>query len=764
MYTAASRAWGPAMSQTVLHQFLPGARSGDAITDQALMMRRWLRDMGYTSQIFAQHIDSDVETDILPLSRHRLAPDETLAIYHHSIGSDVLDFLKRRKFQLILIYHNITPPEFFAGIDPLMAYQLRLGQAQLAELQPITRLALADSSFNAIDLRVAGFQKRAVLPITLQPRRYDIAVNPDLAARLATTEPNLLFIGRVAPNKAQADLVILLHFLRRVRPAGHLYLVGDRGGTGYDEWLEQLTQELGVAEHVTLTGKVSHEDMVTYLKGADLYVSMSEHEGFGVPLIESMYLGLPVMAFGAAAVPETLDKAGLLFFDKNYERLAELAHLVLADEALRRRMIAAQHRRVQAFLEPKVRFRFEAHLQNLNLRRPKRRIAVVVQRYGEEVNGGAEVHARLLAEHLLELGEVHVITTCAMDHHTWANAYSPGEDRLNGVAIHRFSVDAPRAPDFREKTTALVDDDAHTLFDEVQWIMDQGPYSSDLLDFLQDSYHFFDLFIFFTYLYAPTYFGLPLVSDKAVLVPTAHDEPYLYFPIFRPLFHLPQAIVYSTEPERELVNKITNNDHVRQVVAGMGIEPPPNASAARFRAEYGIDEPFLLYVGRIDEGKNVPELIDYFTRFRDETDRPLKLVLLGRLNIDLPARADVVSLGFVPEQVKYDAIEAAAALAMPSLYESLSIVLLEAWSQATPVLVNGWSDVLRGQIERSNGGLIYADYDQFVQAVNSLLDNDSLRAQLGRQGCTYVMEQYQWPGIVAQYRLIFDAVTGERQQ
>ena len=117
MYTAASRAWGPAMSQTVLHQFLPGARSGDAITDQALMMRRWLRDMGYTSQIFAQHIDSDVETDILPLSRHRLAPDETLAIYHHSIGSDVLDFLKRRKFQLILIYHNITPPEFFAGID-----------------------------------------------------------------------------------------------------------------------------------------------------------------------------------------------------------------------------------------------------------------------------------------------------------------------------------------------------------------------------------------------------------------------------------------------------------------------------------------------------------------------------------------------------------------------------------------------------------------------------------------------------------------------
>lgn len=752
------------MSQTALHQFLPGARSGDAITDQALMMRRWLRDMGYTSQIFAQHIDPDVEAEILPLSRYRRAPDETWAIYHHSIGCDVPAFLKGRKLQLILIYHNITPPEFFAGVDPLMAYQLRLGQAQLAELQPITRLALADSSYNAIDLRVAGYEKRAVLPITLQPRRYDIAVNPDLAARLATTGPNLLFIGRLAPNKAQADLIILLHFLRRIHPAGHLYLVGDRGGMGYDEWLEQLAQELGVAEHVTLTGKVSHEDMVTYLKGADLYVSMSEHEGFGVPLIESMYLGLPVMAFGAAAVPETLDKAGLLFFDKDYERLAELAQLVLADEALRRRLIAAQRRRVQAFLEPKVRFQFEEHLHHLNLQRPKKRIAVVVQRYGAEVNGGAEVLARLLAEHLLELGEVHVITTCAMDHHIWANDYPPGEDRLNGVAIHRFTVDAPRAADFREKTTTLVNDDAHTLFDEVQWIMDQGPYSGDLLNYLQDAYHFFDLFIFFTYLYAPTYFGLPLVSDKAVLVPTAHDEPYLYFPIFRSLFHLPQFLVYSTEPERELVNKVMNNGHVPQVVAGMGIEPPPTAAATRFREKYGIDEPFLLYAGRIDQGKNVPELIDYFTRFRDETARSLKLVLLGRLNIDLPARADVVSLGFVPEQDKYDAIEAAVALVMPSRYESLSIVLLEAWAQATAVLVNGWSDVLRDQIGRSNGGLLYTDYDEFVQAVASLLDDGARRAQLGRQGRAYVTERYQWPGIVAQYRLIFDAVTGARQQ
>ena len=751
------------MSQTVIHQFLPGARSGDAITDQAFMMRGWLREMGYVSHIYAQHIDADIESEIRPLSHYRRARNETWAIYHHSIGSGVPYTLRHHKLRLILIYHNVTPPQFFADTDPMLAYQLRLGIDQLGDLRPITGLALADSPFNAIDLEAAGYENRALLPIALQPQRFDAPINADLAARLNTTRPNILFIGRLAPNKAQTDLIRLLYHLRRIQPTGHLYLVGDREGAGYDVWLEQLVQELGLGDNVTLTGKVSEEDKITYLKGADLYVSMSEHEGFGVPLIESMYLGLPVLAYGAAAVPNTMGNAGVLFSEKKYEHLAEFIHLMLEDESLRRRIVNAQHQRVQAFMASKVQIQFEDHLWKLGLRRIKKRIAIVVQRYGEEVNGGAETLARSLAEHLLTLADVQVITTCAVDHITWANAYPPGESELSGVTVHRFEVDALRAPDFLEQTAELLHE-AHSVFDELEWLKAQGPVSSGLIDYIWQTRHFYDVFIFVTYLYAPTYFGLSLVSDKAVLIPTAHDEPYLHLPMFRPLFHLPQHIVYSTEPEQQLVNRVMDNHKVRQAVVGVGIDMPADVSADRFRRKYNISDPFLVYAGRIEQGKNVPELLEFFIRLRQDTGLNLKLVLLGKANMDLPDDPDVVALGFVSEQDKFDAFRAATALVMPSLYESLSMVVLEAWTQATPVLVNGHSEVLKYQCEQSGGGLYYHDYAEFVMAVRTLLEDGALRSRMGSQGQAYVAERYNWDTVLTQYRLILETIMDEEQQ
>jgi glycosyltransferase involved in cell wall biosynthesis len=177
----------------------------------------------------------------------------------------------------------------------------------------------------------------------------------------------LLFIGRLAPNKRQEDLVKLLYCLRRIRPEARLILVGDRWEVGYDRWVEQLAAEMGLGQAVTLAGKVSSAEMVAYLRSADCYVSMSDHEGFGVPLIESMYLGLPVVAYGSAAVPETMGGAGLVFYEKAYEHLAELIDMLLADEAWRRRLIAGQQARAQAFLEPRVRRLFVAQLERVGL-------------------------------------------------------------------------------------------------------------------------------------------------------------------------------------------------------------------------------------------------------------------------------------------------------------------------------------------------------------------------------------------------------------
>jgi len=304
-----------------------------------------------------------VEGQVRPLAAYRRAPGESWAILRHSIGSDVADFVIGQGLRLILIFHNVTPPEYFEGIDPLRANLARLGLAQLAALRPQTALALADSAYNAAELRRAGFDDVAELPITLPAERYDLPASAALTAGLAAPGPRLLFIGRLAPNKRQEDLLKLLFCLRRIRPGAHLYLVGDRWEIGYDVWIEQLAAEMGLSEALTLTGKVSQADMVTYIRGSDFYVSMSEHEGFGVPLIESMYLGLPVVAYDASAVPGTLGGAGVLFAHKEYERLAELLGLLLEDEPLLRRLVAGQHERARDFLEPQVRRRFVEQLR-----------------------------------------------------------------------------------------------------------------------------------------------------------------------------------------------------------------------------------------------------------------------------------------------------------------------------------------------------------------------------------------------------------------
>jgi L-malate glycosyltransferase len=355
------------MSRPVLHQLITGATTGDAITEQALLMRGWLRNLGFHSDIYAWHIHASMEMEVRPLATYRRARQEEWAIYRHSIGSEVPDFLAAQSLRLILIYHNITPAEYFEGTDPMRARMARLGREQLHALRAQTALALADSPYNAVDLTRTGYQAVEILPICLPAALYDVAINPILAEALAKHPDHLLFIGRLAPNKRQEDLVRLLYCLRRIRPQARLYLVGDRWDVGYDKWIEQLANQLGLEDAVILTGKVSQADMITHFKAAGCYVSMSEHEGFGVPLIESMVLGLPVVAYGVTAVPDTMGDAGVAFHRKAFEPLAELIDLILTDQPLRERIIAQQYTRAQAFSESLIRDQFESYLAKAGL-------------------------------------------------------------------------------------------------------------------------------------------------------------------------------------------------------------------------------------------------------------------------------------------------------------------------------------------------------------------------------------------------------------
>lgn len=348
-----------------IHQFLAGATTGDAISDHAFDIQRWLREWGWDSSIYAWHSDASVADRVLPLSAYRRSSDEQFAIYHHSTGSESAEFLLRHKLPLILIYHNITPPAFLRHVDAAWQHIADQGTRQLTALRPQTMLALGVSPLNQRELDTLGFTNTGVLPIALNEAAYDFPDDPATVQALAGRE-TLLFVGRFAPNKRQEDLVKLLAMVCRIRPNAYLALVGDPWTVGYDQRVRQLAASLGVADRILLPGKVSPAALTTYYRHAAVYVSMSEHEGFGKPFIESMYFGLPLLAFGAEGVAETVDDAGVLFERKEFGRIAAAIDLLIEDNAMRNRLQERQKQHVQQFLAPAVSQTLQHYLAELD--------------------------------------------------------------------------------------------------------------------------------------------------------------------------------------------------------------------------------------------------------------------------------------------------------------------------------------------------------------------------------------------------------------
>ena len=388
------------------------------------------------------------------------------------------------------------------------------------------------------------------------------------------------------------------------------------------------------------------------------------------------------------------------------------------------------------------------------------RIAFVVQRYGLEINGGAELHCRWLAEHLGRHMPVDVLTTCAVEYDRWTNEYPAGQSELNGVRIQRFRVDRPRHPRRFQSLTSKVLGGPHTTEDELAWMQEQGPISSGLLEFLSANAQHYDAVVFFTYLYATTYYGLQCVPERALLVPTAHDEPPIYLGLFRSVFTIPRFIIYNTETERHFVQRRFQNQRVPSAVVGTGVDTPSDVSGERFRSKYGIHGDYVIYVGRVDQSKNIQVLCDYFTAFRQSYTGDLKLLVAGKGAWPLPRHPDIVPLGFVSEQDKFDAIQAASVLIVPSQYESLSMAVLDAWAVGTPVLVNGNCAVLKEQCRLSNGGLWYQAQIEFEWMLRTLLAYSGLRSRLAAAGRAFTQRTYAWERIEQSYQRILDQLTG----
>jgi glycosyltransferase involved in cell wall biosynthesis len=355
-----------------------------------------------------------------------------------------------------------------------------------------------------------------------------------------------------------------------------------------------------------------------------------------------------------------------------------------------------------------------------------------------------------------------VLTTRARDYVTWANAYPEGHSRVNGVDVIRFPVRRPR----RLKVFADLSDEVFETRSgpdqQEAWFRENGPDVPALLDHLRGRGADYDLVLFWSYRYYTSYFGLPLVAQRAVLVPTAEEDPAIGLDVLEHYFQKPAGFLFLTPEEEALVSRRAGRPLVPAAIIGSGLEPAPPRPGRTTLDALGLPATFVLYVGRIDRNKGCQTLFEYFIEHADEGGADTTLVLAGPAKIPVPAHPRIRALGFVDEAVRDALLAHARALVVPSPYESLSIALLEAWNHGVPALVNGDCRVLQGQVRRANGGLYYRSAKEFSAALTWLLACEDEARTLGAQGLTYVNREYRWPIVMERTERLLADVRARR--
>ena len=390
------------------------------------------------------------------------------------------------------------------------------------------------------------------------------------------------------------------------------------------------------------------------------------------------------------------------------------------------------------------------------------KLAFVVQRYGADIAGGSEAHCRAIAHRRAPRHEITVLTTCAVDYVTWANARPPGESTDGPIRVHRFPVRRTRRMrDFADISDEVFAGGASAERQEA-WFRENGPDCPALLDHLRAHGAAYDLVLFWTFRYAPSYFGVPLVRERAVLVPTAEEDDAIDLPVLRQFFRLPAGYLFLTPEEETLVATRAGRPLTPAAVVGLGLEPAAPVADTGALRDLGLDRPFLLYLGRVDRNKGCGTLLEYFAEYAGAAPDGLTLALAGPAKMTIPAHPRIRALGYVSDEVRRALLARAHLLVVPSLFESLSIVLLEAWNHGVPALVNGGCKVLVGQVRRSNGGLFYRSQAEFTEALTYLATHRDVRDALGRQGLSYLEREYRWPTVIARVEALLADVRARR--
>ena len=376
----------------------------------------------------------------------------------------------------------------------------------------------------------------------------------------------------------------------------------------------------------------------------------------------------------------------------------------------------------------------------------KNKILFVVQRYGLEINGGAESYCRQLAEKLSDIFDVSVLTTCAEDYMTWENKYNEGIETLNNVTVIRKKTESIRIKEEFDEFSIKMNGDSENIEMGKEWMEKQGPNAPELIRYLKENKNRYDVIIFVTYLYYPTYYGLKVAPEKSILISTAHDEKPIYYSIFNEVFHTPKAILYLTNSEKRFVESKFKTDNIYSDVIGVGIDldDKDGDENVDLKEKFNITDDFVLYLGRIDESKGCKFMIDSFIKYKELYNNNIKLVLAGKGIMEIPAHKDIMNLGFVSEKEKLTLLKKCIFLILPSEFESLSLSTLEAMYFSKPVLLNGKCEVLKEHAILSNGGLYFENMFEFIEAFEYMVNSPGILKKMGENGKKYILDNYRW--------------------
>lgn len=554
---------------------------------------------------------------------------------------------------------------------------------------------------------------------------------------VTNSEDYLLYIGRIRKEK-NCDLLFAyyLSLPNSLREKYPLILAG------------QSNMEIPVDKSIIHLGYVSEFKKRQLLSKCKVLINPSIYESLSMVVIEAWTYFKPVLVNKNSQVlrDHILESNGGMYFDSEKSFHDGINYLTdPRNDSITTNFGINGNRYAQKYNWSTILEKYKSIFNIIQKNNSRKKVAFIVQRMGKEVNGGAEIHCQFIAQRMSKYWDIEIITTCALDYITWENYYPTGIENYNGLKINRFKVDNPRNINTFNKLSDYInslDYIDNKLADK--WMKAQGPFSSSMLNYIENNKDTFDSFIFFTYLYAHSWFGIPKVLSKSILAPLAHDEWTIHLNIWNNLFSKIKRFIFNTMSERDFLRKRFSNIALNGPTLGVAVDRPPEISPQRFRDEFKIDFNFILYVGRVDPAKGCQSLFDYFLNINVRKKiNPLKLVIIGSEVMEIPKHPDIVKLGFVNEYVKWSAIAACQYLIMPSQHESLSMVLLEAWTTAKPVLVNGKCDVLVQQCKLSNGGLWYENEEQYEKCTKLLTEGQYANV-LGKNGYNFVKKNYNW--------------------